>query len=1039
MTTLCLLCQSTALLLLGLLALRLTRRFGPSVQSLVGRASLAGVALLLLLAPLTGHIRPVVRVSEPTPQQAAAVPVREGEEVRDEGIAGGSLPKTNAVPAEKVSAAEAAEQETALGQKSAAEQEGAASSASPVPIPAPPAPRPPAVPATEERAGREVGSFSLAVTLALLLWLAVCQFHLVRLRRSAVPVTSGPAAALLAELTPNPPALLTHPSVHSPFLAGVRRPAIFLPPTFAADLAPDALRAVFLHELAHRDRRDNFWTLATRLLTAVFWFQPLLWLLTRKLEQISEDACDAAVLIQCPPRAYAACLLSLAERPPLARSQRTLTAGVAPFRSSIGRRIRHILTTQGVPPMLPLTLRLRLSVAVLTLVAALSGVFLISSAPAKNSAHSDGDSAHPGYAAQQFVGRIVYENGQPAAGVNISAGMTNSSRGWFIRYHEGEVKGTGAQTISRADGSYTLSGLRPSYHYNIVEQEASGKWVAAAIESVQLPNAVTRVPNLILTNGAVIEGIVTNKKTGKPMPSMYVYSLGPRYPASAGGASQTQTDKNGKYSMRVAPGSNWLYISGLGGNQGYMSGQISVSPMSTNLKYPVYDHGFPVIVAKGETKQVPIYAILPKGAAPIGTPVTAAAVNRAAYLRQLTQKLAKRSGKQPIANASNGPLNQAQFLAGLTPVQGPGVIVTLTDSKKPFSAPMPAGWAAPNLIHDSDINQVINELKAAGAEALSVNNQRLVATSAIRHEGQTVLINNTPQVPPYVIEAIGNPRALTVMLTMRGGEADQIKQFDPAMFSVKQAVTLTLPAYSGSSEPRYAKPVGGTAEYVADPIRQKLQFLQATHNLRRTVETYDSGRPTKEQQIAGAAAPDSGQSSVQVQKGFLQFRDKTQAELDADKNSLDQYEHSFQAELRQTLPEADAATLTKASNLESGLGGLISSRQFIQQEVTHYVEKHKHYASAAIAKKYAQANQRHLAEIRERQAEIKPLLAEEARLFPATADTHQHLNQVHIYAIKAHETGIHVMVDTAQLRAINYDLKRHQWVIQTFGSGSPFH
>ena len=614
-TLLVLLCQSTALLLLGFFALRVTQKRGPAMQTLVGRATLSGIALLLLLAPLTGHIRPVMRVGlpqkvqEPTPQQAVTLPPllagprqrvqREDEEVKVEAIA--SETKTAAQPEI------ALPQDTGKAKGMAATPDAAGS---------PPAPPPSAIPnpsfrkdpVTEERGSKAVGLFPyLLIPCLLLLWLAVCRWHLARLRRTAAIVATGPAADLLAALTQNPPALLTHPSVHSPFLAGTRHPAIFLPPTYAADFNAAALRAILTHELAHRDHRDNLWTLAARLLTAVLWFQPLLWLLCRRLEQISEDACDEAVLLSnCPPRAYAACLLSLAERPPLPCRPRTLAAGVAPYRSSVGRRIARILATKGVPPMAPLTPRLRLFAAALSLAAALGSVFLISSAPAKTSTQ-----AKPKYAAQQFVGRIVYENGQPASGVTVNAVMTMSSQGLFMHYHESETQGTGAETTSRGDGSYTLSGLRPGYHYTIVELEASGKWVASAIENIPLPNAVTHVPNLVLTHGAVIEGTVTNKKTGQPMPEMYVNSLGPRYPASMSGASMTQTDANGRYSLRVAPGDNWLYITGLGANAGYVSGQISVSPMSTNMKYPNYDHGSSVVIAKGEAKQVPIYAILP--------------------------------------------------------------------------------------------------------------------------------------------------------------------------------------------------------------------------------------------------------------------------------------------------------------------------------------------------------------------------------------------------------------------------------------------
>lgn len=152
-------------------------------------------------------------------------------------------------------------------------------------------------------------------------------------------------------------------------------------------------------------------------------------------------------------------------------------------------------------------------------------------------------------------------------------------------------------------------------------------------------------------------------------------------------------------------------------------------------------------------------------------------------------------------------LSNARFLAGLTPVQGPGVVVTLIDSKLALPRPLPPGMMPINLIHDSDINLVVSELRAAGAEAIAVNGQRLVATSAVRCAGPTVFVNNMPQTPPFVIKAIGDSKTLASAMNLPGGVATQLRAYDPAMFSVKSVAALTLPAYSGGSEPRYAKPV----------------------------------------------------------------------------------------------------------------------------------------------------------------------------------------------------------------------------------------
>ncbi len=154
-------------------------------------------------------------------------------------------------------------------------------------------------------------------------------------------------------------------------------------------------------------------------------------------------------------------------------------------------------------------------------------------------------------------------------------------------------------------------------------------------------------------------------------------------------------------------------------------------------------------------------------------------------------------------------LANAQFLAGLTDVKGPGVVVTMDDSKLPYPKDMPPGIQPQNIIHDTDIGQVVNELKAAGAEAISVNDQRLVAVSPIRCAGPTIFINNTPQTPPYVIKAIGDPKILTTAINLPGGMASIFKGFDPAMFKIEKAAKpLLIPAYTGGIDPKYARPAG---------------------------------------------------------------------------------------------------------------------------------------------------------------------------------------------------------------------------------------
>jgi len=151
-------------------------------------------------------------------------------------------------------------------------------------------------------------------------------------------------------------------------------------------------------------------------------------------------------------------------------------------------------------------------------------------------------------------------------------------------------------------------------------------------------------------------------------------------------------------------------------------------------------------------------------------------------------------------------LQHANFLAGMTEVTGPGIIVTLNDSKKRFPN-APLGVQDAGIIHDSDINGVINELKAAGAEALSINKQRVVGLTAARCAGPTVYVNNIPQTPPYVIQAIGDADTLSTALKLPEGVYDTISQMDPSMIKIDTSPKLLIPTYAGPTQPRFAKPV----------------------------------------------------------------------------------------------------------------------------------------------------------------------------------------------------------------------------------------
>ena len=154
-------------------------------------------------------------------------------------------------------------------------------------------------------------------------------------------------------------------------------------------------------------------------------------------------------------------------------------------------------------------------------------------------------------------------------------------------------------------------------------------------------------------------------------------------------------------------------------------------------------------------------------------------------------------------------LRSAQVQAGLVAVKGEGVQVTLQDSRK-----KPPLDASPELmddynIHDYDIRDFVNELLASGAEAIAVNDQRIIANTSIRCVGPTIQINNAAMAPPFVITAIGPAEDMDAALKMRGGVLDMFRVMDDLSDMVKiiKRKDLVVPAYSGSTRYRFAHPV----------------------------------------------------------------------------------------------------------------------------------------------------------------------------------------------------------------------------------------
>ena len=149
-------------------------------------------------------------------------------------------------------------------------------------------------------------------------------------------------------------------------------------------------------------------------------------------------------------------------------------------------------------------------------------------------------------------------------------------------------------------------------------------------------------------------------------------------------------------------------------------------------------------------------------------------------------------------------IKKGNKIIGFTEVKGPGVTLTLSDSKIPTGSAL-VGDLNDLLVHDMDVLSVINELKNAGAEAISINDQRVIPTSSIVCGGNIITINGERVGAPFEIKAIGLPEQLAA-LSRPGGYLSILSDYG-IVTDLKKEESITIPKYSGVIKFEYAKTI----------------------------------------------------------------------------------------------------------------------------------------------------------------------------------------------------------------------------------------
>lgn len=145
--------------------------------------------------------------------------------------------------------------------------------------------------------------------------------------------------------------------------------------------------------------------------------------------------------------------------------------------------------------------------------------------------------------------------------------------------------------------------------------------------------------------------------------------------------------------------------------------------------------------------------------------------------------------------------------AGFTALTGTGVTIELNDAPRRNDQALPKGVSNDDLVvHQGDVQAVVNALWAGGAEAMSIMNVRVLSTSAVRCVGNTLLLHGRVYSPPFKIVAIGDPAALQQALAASEGVRWFREAVDHYQLGYRETVsTVTVPAFEDSTALRSAK------------------------------------------------------------------------------------------------------------------------------------------------------------------------------------------------------------------------------------------
>ena len=175
--------------------------------------------------------------------------------------------------------------------------------------------------------------------------------------------------------------------------------------------------------------------------------------------------------------------------------------------------------------------------------------------------------------------------------------------------------------------------------------------------------------------------------------------------------------------------------------------------------------------------------------------------------KELEEERAEATKNDEASKTKEEELKKGNAVLGLTDVTGEGIIITLKDNPTVTTETIGAlDDISKYIIHQEDLLNLMNELKNAGAEAISINDQRIIPSTAIICSGNITQVNGEKVGAPFIIKAIGKPDELKEALERPGGIIDLLNSYG-IVTDIKTSNNLTVLKYDGVIQHKYMKEI----------------------------------------------------------------------------------------------------------------------------------------------------------------------------------------------------------------------------------------